>query len=392
MKRVSLASGKGGIMVKRATDTGRRGSGVSPRPSLRDVAKAAGVSAACASNVINRRRRQDDAIGRAVMSAVGQLGYRVNAIAANLRRTSSRLVGVVLPDFENPFFGALLAALERCAEESGYRLTPASSREDPQIEAREVAELLGWRVAGLLVAPTIRSPGPEAAVGGVPIVVVDRVFGHPDTDEIAADNTAAASEVTARLIGLGHRRILVAHSDPALLNVAERLRGVRAAAEAARLGGIAVETPLLECGPSLGSADRAFANLFSRQEVPGAIFALNNLAALAAYGAVQRRGMVPGRDLALVGFDDSAWMAHMHPAVAAVVQPVEAIARASWERLIARIEGRAGVPASLRIACRIEERGTLVPPSVKKETGPGGALPPLASGQQGPEPRARTGS
>ncbi|MFZ5710067.1 MAG: LacI family DNA-binding transcriptional regulator [Pseudomonadota bacterium] len=362
------------------------------RASLRDVARAAGVSAACASNVINRRRPQDDPIGRAVMSAVERLGYRANAIAANLRRTNSRFVGIVLPDFENPFFGALLAALERCAEETGYRLTAASSREDPDIEAREVSEFLGWRVAGLLVAPTVRSKGPDPEAGGVPIVVVDRISARPGADEVAADNIAAAQEVTGRLVALGHRAILIAHSDPALLNVAERLHGVRTAADAARARGVGVEIRLLECGPSLATADLAFAEHFARAPVPGAIFALNNLATLAAFGAVRRQGLTPGKDLALVSFDDSAWMAHMHPAVAAVVQPVEEIARAAWGRLIARIEGRAGPEAPVRIPCRIEERETLVPPASRARTGPGGALPPSALGQAGDQPRARTGS
>jgi DNA-binding LacI/PurR family transcriptional regulator len=375
--------------VRDAVRVPLRGTG---RPSLRDVARAAGVSAACASNVINRRRSQDDPIGRAVLKAVDDLGYRANAIAANLRRTNSRFVGVVLPDFENPFFGALLAALERCAEESGYRLTAASSREDERIEAREVGELLGWRVAGLLVAPTVRSRGPEPESGGVPIVVVDRVSGREGADEVSADNTEAARDVTARLIALGHRAVLVAHSDPALLNVAERLRGVRAAADAAAATGTRFGVQLLECGSSIDSADRAFAAHFAHHPVPGAVFALNNLATLAAFGAVQRQGLVPGRDLALVSFDDSAWMAHMHPAVAAVVQPVEDIARAAWSRLIARIEGQAGAPVSVRIPCRIAARGTLVAPRAEQKAGTEGALPPSSRGQPGDKPRARTGS
>jgi LacI family transcriptional regulator len=323
---------------------------------------------------------------------VERLGYRANAIAANLRRTNSRFVGVVLPDFENPFFGALLAALERQAEESGYRLTAASSREDPAIEAREVAELLGWRVAGLLVAPTVRSRGHDPDTGGVPVVVVDRVSGRAGADEIAADNTIAAREVTDRLVTLGHRSLLVAHSDPALLNVAERLRGVRASVDAARADGVGVEVSLLECGPGLETADRAFARHFAASPVPGAIFALNNLAALAAYGAVRRKGLTPGEDLALVSFDDSAWMAHMHPAVAAVVQPVEAIAQAAWARLIARIEGRGAIAAPTRIPCRIEERETFVPPRAARKSGSEGALPPPVLGPVGAEPRARTGS
>ena len=71
------------------------------RPSIRDVARHAGVSPGCVSNVINGRRRSDDPIGRAVMEAVATLGYRRNTMASNLRRSQSRIIGLVIPDFEN---------------------------------------------------------------------------------------------------------------------------------------------------------------------------------------------------------------------------------------------------------------------------------------------------
>lgn len=329
------------------------------RPSIRDVALRAGVSAGCVSNVINRKRRQDDPIGRAVLQAVNELGYRANSMAANLRRSESRFVGVVLPDFENPFFGALLSSLERCAEASGYRLTPATSREDPEIEAREVAELLGWRVAGVLVAPTIGSRPLALAGTDVPVVLVDRVSGALLTDEVSADSVSAAREVTERLIAAGHRKIVLGVSDPKVPNMSDRIRGVEMAAAAAGLG-VVVEQ--IDCGLSLDSAQAAFETYLDREGTPGAVFALQNLVALAAYGALIRRGLRPGIDLALASFDDSAWMAQMHPAVTAVAQPVDDIARAAWASLLARINGDAGPPRARHIPCRLMERGTLTPP------------------------------
>ena len=329
------------------------------RPSIREVAALAGVSPGCVSNVLNQRRRQDDPIGLAVLAAVADLGYRANSMAANLRRVNSRFVGVVLPDVENPFFSALLSALERCAEESGYRLTAATSRDDPAIESREVEELLGWRVAGLLIAPTMGSLPDAFAGAGVPMVVVDRVAGSSGADEVSVNNEAAAHEVTARLIELGHRNILIAFSDPMVLNMAERIKGVERAIAAS---GLRITLERLHCGWTVESADLAFATHLKGEFAATALFTLHNLATLAAYGAVMRRGLVPGRDLALASFDDSAWMAHMHPAIAAVAQPVETIAKAAWERLLARIGGDDGPRKILRIPCQFFERGTFTPP------------------------------
>ncbi len=329
------------------------------RASLRDVATLAGVSVASASNVLNHRRRRDDLIGKAVLAAAEHLGYRANAMAANLRRATSRLIGVVLPDFENAYFGALLSALQREAATSNYRLTAATSHDRPDLEAREVGALLDWRVAGLIVAPTMSSLPDSFASTGVPIVVVDRVAGAMSADEVSADNAAAACEVTRQLIALGHRHILVAHSDPLALNMAERIRGVRKAASEL---GADVRLDPLNCGWTVESADQAFEARLASGTAPTAIFALNNLAALAAFGAVSRCGIIPGRDIALVSFDDATWMAHMHPAIAAIAQPVDAIAHHAWSRLLARIEGEAGQVQSIRVPCQINPRGSMVPP------------------------------
>ncbi|NAZ35473.1 LacI family DNA-binding transcriptional regulator [Rubellimicrobium sp. CFH 75288] len=331
--------------------------GLRGRPSLRDVARRAGVSAGCASNVLNRRRARDDAIGLRVVEAAEALGYRADAVAATLRRATSRLVGVVLPDFENPFFGALLSALEREAAATGHRITAASTRDDPAAEAREIEALLDWRPAGLIVVPSGSSRPAAFARAGLPVVVADRVGGAHGTDEVGADGEGAAREVVARLAALGHGHVLIAVSDPSAPNIAERLAGAGAAA---RAGSVALET--LCCGLSVESADRAFARRLAAAPAPRAVFALTNLAALAAWSALARRGLLPGRDLAMVGFDDAAWMAHMHPPVAAVAQPVEAIARRAWARLTGRIAGEAGPPASERVPCRLLARGTLVPP------------------------------
>lgn len=334
----------------------------SERPSIRDVARLAQVSPGCVSNVMNRHRSQDDAIGLAVLAAVNALGYRPNAIASNLRRAQSRFIGVVVPDFENPFFGALVAALERCAEGSSYRLVATSSQENAETELRELDELLAWRVAGVLLAPAFASQAVAARllVNPVPAVVIDRIAGNAAIDEVGVNNQAAAQALTTRLLQLGHRDLLVAYSRGSEGNIAERLLGVRAAH---RGHDDTVRLTELACGPTVESAVAAFATHFATHPVPTAIFALHNLSALAALGAVQRRGLVPGRDLALASFDDSAWMAHMHPAITAMAQPVEALARVAWNRLVDRIEGRADLPQTTRLECILKDRDTLSPPA-----------------------------
>lgn len=328
------------------------------RPSIRDVAVRAGVSPGCVSNVINGRRRQDDPIGRAVLQAVDELGYRRNTMASNLRRSQSRIIGLVIPDFENPFFAELVAQLERCAEETSYRIVATSSREDPAIEAREIDELVGWRVAGVLLIPSLRSGAVETMRGSdTPFVLLDRMMPGSGLDAVGVDNAQASAAAMRRLIDLGHRRVVVAYLGDGIDNVGERLEGVRRAVADAD-GDISVT--YLPTGGSVESAREALAGHLDSHPQPDAIFCLFNTATLAAYGVMQKRGLEPGRDIALVGFDDSAWMEHVYPPVAAIVQPVKEIAEAAWARLLARIEGQAEPGDIKRIACKLEPRGTLV--------------------------------
>lgn len=341
------------------------------RPSIRDVARHAGVSVACVSNVINGRRRQDDPIGRAVLQAVDELGYRRNTMASNLRRAQSRIIGLVIPDFENPFFAELVSQLERCAEATGYRIVATSSREDPEIEAREIDELAGWRVSGILLIPSTTSRARELIAGAeTPFVLLDRIFAGTDADAVGVDNAEASEMVIHRLVGLGHGRILVAYLGDGIGNVTERLDGVR---QAARDAGDRVTVDYLATGMSVESARSALAGYFDANPAPDAVFCLFNTATLAAYGLLLERGLEPGWRTALVGFDDSAWMAHVHPPVAAIVQPVREIAEQAWARILCRIQGDDSPGQVLRLCCRLESRGSLESHSEQKRSR-GGAV------------------
>ncbi|QMU58680.1 MAG: LacI family DNA-binding transcriptional regulator [Boseongicola sp.] len=328
------------------------------RPSIRDVARRAGVSPGCVSNVINGRRRQDDPIGRAVLQAVKELGYRRNTMASNLRRTESRIVGLVIPDFENPFFAELVAELDHCAKSTSYRIVTTSSREDPETEAHEIDELQGWRVAGVLLIPSLGSRA-ESLVGEseTPFVLIDRVRSDTKLDAVSVDNAEASAGVVRELVGLGHRRILIAYLGDGIDNVAERLAGVRLAVAEA---GDSIAADYVPTGGSVESARSALNDYLDNNPDPDAIFCLFNTATLAAYGLMQERGLGLGTQTSLVGFDDSAWMAHVHPPVAAIVQPVKELAQQAWGRLLSRIEDKDKPRGVVRVPCMLEARGSLL--------------------------------
>lgn len=331
------------------------------RPTMRDVAHRAGVSSATVSNVLGARRNVNSEIARRVNDAVAQLGYRVDAVAANLRRAQRSLVGLVIPDFQNPFFGELVSHLERHADAAGYRLAVVSSREDAGVEAAEIRTLVDWRVAGLIVVP-VGGPFRSRAVireADLPTVIVDRAVKREGFDAVAVDNAAIAGAALRHLHAAGHRRILVAASMDSVPNMRERVQGAIAAAQAL---GIADSVEVLFCGADSATSAATMLGRFESAPLPTAVLTLYNLATLATLQAAHRFQLAIPRDLSMVGFDDYAWMEVANPPVTAVAQPVAAMAEAAWDRLLQRLRGAAAPKRTIRVACTLVERDSVAPP------------------------------
>ncbi len=204
-------------------------------PSIRTVASLAGVSTATVSNVLNARRSVGPALAARVHAAVAELGYIADLGASRLRSRRSTVVGVLVPDIANAFFGAFVAVLEGAARREGYDLLAVSSGDDPVQEAARLRALLTWRPAGVILIPCDdRLPGREVArAAGVPLIAADRIpLGGP-LDLVAVNNRQAAAEVAQHLIAGGRRHILAVAARASISNVAERIAGARAAARAA---------------------------------------------------------------------------------------------------------------------------------------------------------------
>lgn len=331
------------------------------RASIRDVAREAGVSPSCASNVITGRRARDDAIGVAVMEAVKSLGYRRNTIASSLRSTQSKIAGLLIPDIENPFFASLVSHLEIEAEKSGFRIVTVSSREDAEIEQRELDELIAWNPAGILLIPARRSLAQKVIEQShASFVMIDRPIDGVDADIVVVNNREASADAMRAIIELGHKRILVLFSGANSENMKLRRRGVEDVIE----DGIKVE--FLKTGFSVDTAREAIGTYLDQNDAPTAIFSLYNPATLASYGLALERGFKLGGDLSLVGFDDSKWMEYAFPAVTAIAQPVDLLAKRAWEIFLERILGGRESTKHEYVQCTFKQRGTLAPSPVIK--------------------------
>lgn len=342
------------------------------RPTIYDVAHRAEVSPATVSKVLSGVTTVGKANAARVLDAVRALDYRRDPLAANLRRGRRSLIGLIIPDFKNPFFGALISAIEQCSAASEFELVTVSSGPSGAAEARQIAALLDWRVAGMIVIPSsARFPSRRALQSAaVPTVLLDRISPELPFDGVGVDNDVACARMVGRFYDAGHRTLLVAASTPGLPNMRERIAGTCAS-------GATMPEPMqievLSCGNDLAAATQVVADRFAEGPQPTAVFTLFIEATLAVLREVNRRGLsIPGA-LSLAGFDDFEWLQVMHPPIATVVQPIEAMAVAAWERLMQRIETPEPAHDLTRVPCQLDFRSSIAgPPSKPRSPQSGG--------------------
>lgn len=333
-------------------------------PTIRDVAHRAGVSVATASNVVNGNRPVGEASRRRVIEAIAALDYRLDRAASALRGSSTRLVGMAVPDIGNVFFASLVHGVESLAERDGYDLLIVSTSEDAAKERRRVEALIARRIDGLIIVP-VADDSMAAFKRGAdvprlpPAVLVDRGARAAGFDTVRADCEAAGHAAARALIDLGHRDIAILTHSRGLDNIEQRIAGCRRALGEAGLDG---RDRVIHGGQDLESLRGAIEVELNRADRPTAIFALTNVCALASIKAARGLGLeIPG-DVSIVGFDDFDWMSALRPYLTTVAQPVDDFASAAWRLLMRRLKGEAaGGVERIELPCTLKVRESTGP-------------------------------
>jgi LacI family transcriptional regulator, galactose operon repressor len=327
------------------------------RATIHDVARKAGVSAATVSKVMRGVATVKAANAERVHEAVKALDYRIDPLASGLRGENRRIIGAVVPDLESPFFGALVTGLERAAEEAGYHMIVASSRESEDREADLVARMNDWRVAGTVLVPVRSERGlgaQQLKAQNMQAVLVDRVSADDRYDTVTADNYAASAAVADFLIAAGHRHILLHGATRTSKAMRTRVEGFEARARSLDPG-VTVDTLVSD---DTREVQRQAINDYFDTHIgaarPTAVFSLSQHSTLLVLSELRRRAVAIPGEIALVGFDDADWMQTTWPTITVVAQPVAAMATAAVAALLARVEGETtGYPVSRLEPCRM---------------------------------------
>ncbi|EAR52048.1 putative transcriptional regulator, LacI family protein [Oceanicola granulosus HTCC2516] len=332
--------------------------------TIRDVARAAGVSTSTVSLTFGEPSRVSDETAQRVWEAASTLGYRPNPLAQSLKRGHSRLIGVTVGDITNPFFGRLFKHVERNAHEAGYHVIVTDTDAQADREEQVLAQLDAQRIAGIIL--TAHGSGPHYTSHlerlKAPVVTVDHRVPGTKLDYVASDTRLAASIITEHLVRLGHRRIAHIAGTPHLFTAGERIAGF---VETMRRNGLDVDHSLIVDGHF--DYENAYAQtmrLLTRPDRPTALFAANNMMALGALQAIFELGFDCPRDISLACIDDVPWSSVIRPKITMVEQDIPELARIATDYLVSRmsVSGRDAPPRETILTPRLVMGTSTAPP------------------------------
>ncbi len=306
-------------------------------PTVKEVAEHAGVSTATVSRALSGSASVREPLRSRVLEAARSLSYRPNRAARDLRVRSSRAVGVLIPDIENPFFTSVVCGIEDVLRKTDYSLLLANYNEDPDQEDRRLELFRAEGIRGLIFAAS-RTPSrlyAELGKAGIALVAVSRDLPRLRVDEVTVANREGAHAATAHLIRLGHQRIGIINGPLVFATARGRQGGYE---EALQEAGVALDENLVvHCAFNQAAGYSAMQQLLGSACPPTAVFAGSNLLTLGALQAIHERDLdIPGQ-IAIIGFDDMPWAISLRPPLTAVAQPSFDVGRTAAELVLARI-------------------------------------------------------
>lgn len=329
--------------------------------TMLDVANRVGVSVSTVSRVLNNGAYVDEATARRVREAMAELGYRPNLLARGFRRKETRTIGLLVPDNSNPFFAELARAIEDAGFVEGYSVVLCNSDLSAAKQNAYVDVLVANRVDGLIFTSTGLIPEVDGVsqidriVGsGVPFVIIDRDLGAMPVDQLLVDHRLGGYLAGDYLVRLGHRRIACLLGPDDRTPSAGRTAGFKQALAEA---GIALAPGATARGNGRFDGGVAATQTLLQNEVDfSAIFAFNDIMAIAAISVLQRAGRRAPDDVSVVGFDDIPMASAIFPPLTTVAQPIAEMGRRSVRMLLDRIADRAAPPSRVVLPTTFVER------------------------------------
>lgn len=314
--------------------------------TIRDVARLAGVSVATVSRVLNNSALVSPETRENVMQAVSQLGYRPNANAQALATQVSDTIGVVVMDVSDPFFGALVKAVDTVAQQHQKYVLIGNSYHEAEKERHAIEVLIRQRCSALIVhAKALGDEELASFLEQIPgMVLINRIVPGYAHRCVGLDNVSGAMMATRMLQSNGHQRIGYLASAHSIEDDDQRREGwLRALAEQ----GVTPPESWVGVGsPDMQGGEAAMVELLGRNLQLTAVFAYNDSMAAGALTALKDNGIAVPQHLSLIGFDDIPIARYTDPQLTTVRYPIVSMARLATELALLGAAGGLDLQAS----------------------------------------------
>jgi LacI family transcriptional regulator len=310
------------------------------RNTIAEIAAKAGVSIPTVSRVLNNKPDVAPATRERVELIIRQSGFVRNRSANALRKGSSGIVDIIIPDLSNAYSIEILCGVQEVIERTELRLALSTGHDDLLNEQRWLAKVMdGATDGGILVLAHGQSEYLDALHSlNIPFVIVDhRGELGPDISSVGSTNVLGGRLATEYLLSLGHRRIAIISGISTIRASQERIVGYRTTLEEA---GIAVDPELIRPGAfKQHTGYEQTCALLSLPEPPTAIFAGSDTQAMGVYSALRAHGISIPDGMSVVGFDDVSIASLVTPTLTTVRQPLMEMGRVATTMLLKLIAG-----------------------------------------------------
>ncbi|WP_317368339.1 LacI family DNA-binding transcriptional regulator [uncultured Tyzzerella sp.] len=288
--------------------------------TIKDVANLAKVSVATVSRVLNNENNVKQQTKEKVLQAVKELNYTPNLLARNLRRSNTKCVLVLLPTISNQFYSTIIKGINSIVEKEGYNLMISITELDKKREEAYIEMLKTKRVDGIILfASQISKSKLNNIAKHYPIIQCSEYLEDTETTIITIDNKKAGFDATSYLIGLGHKNIAILTSQKTYTSAIYREKGYREALQKHKIK--INESNIIKTDYTYKVAMEITEKLLKREKPPTAIFAVSDSMAIGAIKAIKKQGKIVGKDIDVIGFDDTIISKLYEPDITTISQP-----------------------------------------------------------------------
>lgn len=299
-------------------------------PSIREVAKLAQVSPATVSRVINGTAKVDDEKRKRVLNVISETGFVPNEVARSLFKKSAKIIGLILPTIENPFFTQLASAIEQTADEYGYRLVLCNTNDDPEKERAAFSMLASMNADGIILTTNNEETYECVNQCPIPVVITDRgIETEAWAGYIHSDHYEGGRLAAQHLIDCGCQNIVCIRGPMEISSARDRYEGYRSVCREHHR-----QEQVIDCSYDFKQGLEVTEELLERFPDVDGIIACNDMVAISVYKILHSKGIRVPEDVQLIGYDDIRLSVLMTPELTTIAQPVDKIGRKAAELII----------------------------------------------------------